>query len=102
MILPIDQYYYPGTRVIVNELEGERNGVVVSYRGTRISELQPIPPESKDPNEPKATWDSTLDPPNFEKRINIYTILIDGETEPREFYKFIRLEIPNETTTLQP
>ena len=101
MLLPIDEYYYPGTRVIVNELEGERHGVVVSYRGTNIAELQPIPPESEDPGEPKATWDP-LFPPNFEKRINIYLILIDGETEPREFYKFIRLEIPNETTTLQP
>jgi hypothetical protein len=96
MLLPIDQYYYPNTRVIVSELEGEKHGVVVSYRGTSIAELQPTPPELKDPDEPAATW-NPLFPPNFERRINIYLILIDGEETPREFYKFIRLENTNDT-----
>jgi hypothetical protein len=96
MILPIDQYYYPGTRVIVNEIEGERHGVVVSYRGTNMAELQPPIPVSKDPEDPPITWDP-LFPPNFQRRINMYLILIDGEETPREFYKFIRLEIVNET-----
>lgn len=101
MILPIDQYYYPGTRVIVNDIEGEHHGVVVSYRGTRISEIQPPPDTLRAPDDPEPVWDSTLEPPNFEKRMTMYLILIDGETEPREFYKFIRLETANDTT-VQP
>jgi hypothetical protein len=93
-------YFKPDTRVVINTIEGELHGVIISYRddtiGNIVGELpaatqKPLP-EGKVFVEPEYTPSQRI--------ITIYTILLDGDSEPKEFFNyFIR---PENDTTVQP
>ena len=88
-MIEINKYFEAGTRVIINTFEGEFHGVVVSWRDTFLSEFNPpAPPSNKTPIEQPLD----LNPVNLDRLVTIYTVLVDGEQEPREITNFIRAE----------
>jgi hypothetical protein len=75
-----------GTRVIVNDITGEFHGVVESIRYTTLLEFniqEPINPDKSGgiPNDV-----------NTARPVTVYNVLVDGDSEPKEFYQFIREE----------
>jgi hypothetical protein len=74
------------TRVVVNTPEGVFHGSVVSIRYTNLLEFNP--PADINPDKPNSIPNDV----NIDRPVTVYMVLLDNETKPKEFYKFIKEE----------
>lgn len=90
------KYIAEGTRVVINTLEGEYTGTVISYRDGLLEELnqaEPLNPDKPMPNLPQFPL-----PIDLKRIITFYTVKLDDPTgfqgildgDLATVYKFIR------------